>query len=73
MNPTVQELIRDWSCRVVLGNDRTAPCSLTNRALENLIQLSDTYPSARELALELESVMIGRCSMSAVGDENSQE
>lgn len=61
------------SLSAVLGNDGTAPCSLTNRALQNMIQLSDTYPSAGELALELESAMIRRCSISAVGDENSQE
>jgi len=70
---TVSHDCKADSLSVLLGDDATAPCSLTDRALENLIQLSDTYPSARELALELESAMLRRYSISAVGEENSQE
>lgn len=61
------------SLSVLLGDDGTAPSSLTNRELENLMQLSDTYPSVRELALELQSAMSQRYSTSTVGEENSQE
>ena len=56
------------SLSAMLGDGDTARRSLANRALEQLTQLSDIYPSARKAALDLQSAVGRRVSMSAVGD-----
>lgn len=44
------------------GNSRAAIRSLTDRALELLVELSDLYPSARKAASELQGSMSRRAS-----------
>lgn len=56
------------SLSALLGDGNTARRSLADRALEQLTQLSDMFPSARMAALELQSARSRRGSMSAVGD-----
>ena len=56
------------SLSTMLGDYGTARRSLIDRALEQLTQLSDIYPSARKAALELQSAMSRRGSILAVGD-----
>lgn len=57
------------SLSTMLGDYGTTRRSLVDRALEQLTQLSDMYPSARKAALELQSVMSRRGSISAAWDE----
>ena len=56
------------SLGTMLGDYGTARRSLVDRALEQLAQLSDMYPSARKAVFDLESAMNRRGSISAVGD-----